>query len=253
MKKVQGGQDTQKRFLDWLKESKYKLAKLWFEEELNKKKRVEISKALEEKNKKQLFNPFLGLNAFDGCQDTPVEVLHVLLLDKGFESLLDCIQHQFTEHAKSQTLINGGSLSKLHWKGFQEVVRWPTVASMCVLGSCKFQKIIEDLKNHIRELQIAIEMSSRFQHSGLTSPSFTCLFASEKFKSYNGALRASPIHSNCHSPGRDISNTFSNYQAMRLVLSVAYMWDKKESNILKHLIKFQKFSKTIIKFRISWD
>ncbi|KNZ64033.1 hypothetical protein VP01_10749g1 [Puccinia sorghi] len=28
----------------------------------------------------RLFNPFLKLKSFDGCQDTPVEVLHVFLL-----------------------------------------------------------------------------------------------------------------------------------------------------------------------------
>ncbi|EHS64535.1 uncharacterized protein PGTG_22323 [Puccinia graminis f. sp. tritici CRL 75-36-700-3] len=54
-----------------------------------------------------------------------------------------------------------------------------------------------------------------------------CLFASEKFESFNGILRNASIHSNQQSPGQDIAITFENYQAMRLILSGAYLYDHR--------------------------
>ncbi|OAV89008.1 hypothetical protein, variant [Puccinia triticina 1-1 BBBD Race 1] len=45
----------------------------------NASQQDEIRK-MEEEDLAQLFNPFLGLLGFDGCLDTPVEILHVFLL-----------------------------------------------------------------------------------------------------------------------------------------------------------------------------
>ncbi|OAV90013.1 hypothetical protein PTTG_09937, partial [Puccinia triticina 1-1 BBBD Race 1] len=46
----------------------------------NRKDEVEKIMALAEHQHHKLFNPFLQLLGFDGCHDTPVEVLHVVLL-----------------------------------------------------------------------------------------------------------------------------------------------------------------------------
>ncbi|KAI7960499.1 hypothetical protein MJO29_005567, partial [Puccinia striiformis f. sp. tritici] len=40
----------------------------------------EIVEQLMKSDYTRLFNPFLRLNGFDGCLDTPVEILHVILL-----------------------------------------------------------------------------------------------------------------------------------------------------------------------------
>ena len=116
--------------------------------------------------------------------------------------------------------------------------------SLCYLATYVFQtkiinldKYVEDLKKHIDILLYhVLKMNAQW----VNKPKFhmlthlpqavkrfgpPCLFASEKFEAYNGILRTASIHSNRHSPGRDIAIHFSNYQAMRLTLSGAFLFD----------------------------
>ncbi|KAH9820371.1 hypothetical protein DFH28DRAFT_924349 [Melampsora americana] len=51
------------------------------------------------------------------------------------------------------------------------------------------------------------------------------LFMTQKFECYNGVLRAASVHSNRMSLGRDIANSFNNYQCMRVILSGNTFWD----------------------------
>jgi len=222
--------------------------------------------------------------AFDGCQDTPVEILHVFLLGTVKYLVRDFMKKikgsQIEDLKAYWTSFNTDSLNMPshkpsymvdHYqsfigKDFKKVLQaapfvyFPFMnstqralwSSMCVLGSYIFQTRIENLENYIRELKIAIDnfMYHVIKSSAqwVNKPKFhmllhlpesvrrfgpPSLFASEKFESYNGVLRAASIHSNRHSPGRDIANTFSNYQAMRLVLSGAYMWDDKSKKYTK--------------------
>jgi hypothetical protein len=60
-----------------------------------------------------------------------------------------------------------------------------------------------------------------------------CLFASEKFEAYKSVLRNASVHSNRHSPGRDIANTFSNYEVMRSILSGASMYDVEKRFVIQ--------------------
>ncbi|KNZ64668.1 hypothetical protein VP01_10057g1, partial [Puccinia sorghi] len=55
-----------------------------------------------------------------------------------------------------------------------------------------------------------LKMNAQWQSKGLDLH----VFASEKFESYNGILRNASVHSNQHSPGRDIAIQFSNYQSI---------------------------------------
>ncbi|EHS63462.1 uncharacterized protein PGTG_21593 [Puccinia graminis f. sp. tritici CRL 75-36-700-3] len=116
--------------------------------------------------------------------------------------------------------------------------------SLCLLCTYVYQTKIDDMDLYIADLQHHIDM---FMYHVLSmtaqwvnKPKFhmlthladavrrfgpPCLFASEKFESFNGILRNASIHSNRQSPGKDIAITFSNYQGMRLILSGAFLFD----------------------------
>lgn len=58
-------------------------------------------------------------------------------------------------------------------------------------------------------------------------PSSLC--ATEKFESFNGAVRAASVHSNRQSPSRDIAITFMNLRLLRMILSGSTFKDRKSN------------------------
>jgi hypothetical protein len=116
--------------------------------------------------------------------------------------------------------------------------------SLCYVGSLIFQTRIPELNQYLEELNIATrslmyylaKMNARWVnkpkiHMLLHLPESIrqfgppCLFATEKFESYNGVLCTSSVHSNRLSPERDLAISFANYQTLRLLLSGAYIFD----------------------------
>jgi hypothetical protein len=59
------------------------------------------------------------------------------------------------------------------------------------------------------------------------------LFATEKFESFNSILRNASVHSNRQQPGRDIANSFSNYECVRAIGSGAYLYDHTKKKHFK--------------------
>ncbi|KNZ51287.1 hypothetical protein VP01_400g11 [Puccinia sorghi] len=204
-------------------------------------------------NKKQLFNPFLGLNAntvmipaFYGCQDTPVEILHLFLLGtvnyrvrdfmkkitgsqikylKAYWASFNTNSLNMPSHKPSYMVDHYQGFIRKDFKKVLQVAHLdPTYfregfiqISLIRKTECiKNKKRIEDLEDYIRDLQISIEKISFINFI------CSCIFLNQ----------SASIHSNCHSSGRDIANTISNYQSMCLALS-AYMWDKKRNKYTK--------------------
>ncbi|PLW05813.1 hypothetical protein PCANC_27576 [Puccinia coronata f. sp. avenae] len=74
------------------------------------------------------------------------------------------------------------------------------------------------------------------------------LFSTEKFESYNGVLRNSSSHSNKQAPAQDIAINFSNYQALRFLLSGGIIYDKekkKASSCSPEILDLFKNNRTI--------
>jgi hypothetical protein len=125
-------------------------------------------------------------------------------------------------------------------------------SSLCHLGSLIFQTHIDNMAAYIADLRnlIDIFLNQIIQDSGqwVNKPKFhillhlpdsilrfgpACLFATEKFESYNGILRNASIHSNRQSPGQDIAITFSNYNSFRQILSSGFFFDKKQNKYVQ--------------------
>ncbi|KNZ53641.1 hypothetical protein VP01_3178g1, partial [Puccinia sorghi] len=203
-----------------------------------------------------LFNLFLKLNSFDGCQDTPVEVLHFFLL-----GILKYLFKYFMSQIPKNNLVE-----IFIGKDFQTVIQaaplifFPIMTqsqkdmwiSMCQLVSLILQTRVPDMDEYIASIKTAtqsllyhlVKMNARWAnkskiHMLLHLPESIrrfgpqSLFATEKFESYNGILRNPSIHSNRLSPGRDIGITFSNYHIIRLLLSGTYFLDPTTSDYVQ--------------------
>ena len=118
--------------------------------------------------------------------------------------------------------------------------------SLCYLATYVFQTKIINLEKYVEDLKKRIDIFLyhvlKMNAQWVNKPKFhmlthlpqavkrfgpPSLFASEKFEAYNGIVRNASVHSNCHSPGRDIAIQFYNYQAMQLTLSGAFLFDQK--------------------------
>ena len=238
--------------------------------------RCRIIKLISE-DAERIYNPLLKLKAFDGCKDTPVEVLHVVLI-----GIVKYLTNDFMSNMTRANLIElearwrafnceGVSMAPLqpkymicHYGSFigkeyrifiqaAPFVFYPLMSQdmkavwdpLCQIGSMSLQKRIPDMDLFIDQLECHIKnfmyhiakMSGRWAnkpkfHMLLHLPESmrrfgpANLFATEKFESYNGVIRNSSIHSNRQSPGRDLSNGFTNYQIIRSLLSGTKLLEK---------------------------
>ncbi|KAI9610598.1 hypothetical protein H4Q26_006744 [Puccinia striiformis f. sp. tritici PST-130] len=119
--------------------------------------------------------------------------------------------------------------------------------ALCSLATFIFQTQIDDMDDYIDKLKLHI---NRFIYyllkmtaQWVNKPKFhmllhlpeailrfgpAALFALENFESFNGVLREQSIHSNRHRPGRDIAIGFCDYQASRLIMSNAHLYNYED-------------------------
>ncbi|KAI8444929.1 hypothetical protein BY996DRAFT_6434961 [Phakopsora pachyrhizi] len=175
--------------------------------------------------KQQLFNPFFELKGFDGHKDTPVEVLHVVLLGLSAsrkDELIARLQSFDTSNLNIQPIKAKYLVQhylSLVGKDFKVLIQAAPFRkiwiSLCHLCSFIFQTHITDLTIYMADLEyfaqdfllklistnaqwvnkpkfhMLIHLSQSIARFGPTS-----LFSTEKYESYNGVVQQASIHSN---------------------------------------------------------
>ncbi|KAH9821264.1 hypothetical protein DFH28DRAFT_1079308 [Melampsora americana] len=214
---------------------------------------------------------------FNGHLDTPVEMLHVILLGVTKYLLRNqmnrCSPTEKNRISAQWRSFNCSGLNippiqpktmiihflSLNGKEFRTVIQaapfiffecnlsseerdvWTSLAH---LGPYLFQTEISDMQSYLKScnrlIRIFLRSIVRLSAQWCNKPKFhmlihicdsierfgpACLFATEKFESYNGNTRFSSIHSNHLSPGRDIANSFNNLRLMRSLTAGSHLYD----------------------------
>ncbi|KAH9810786.1 hypothetical protein DFH28DRAFT_1064014 [Melampsora americana] len=241
----------------------------------------EICMQLETNFGNRVFNPMLGLEGFDGHADTPVEILHVVLLGIAKYLFRDSMKELGSVKIGSKTYNNlSARWRSVNTKGWNIPPIQPNVfvtfyqslvgrefrtvlqlvpfvlfehlsqekrdmwTSLCILSSYIFQTKMSNMKTYLDKLDIMISqfldhlisLNARW----VNKPKFhmlvhlqesiqrfgpASLFATEKFESFNGVMQHTSVHSNHHSPGQDIANSFNTQLMMRIFISGASFFD----------------------------
>ncbi|KNZ64413.1 hypothetical protein VP01_1031g6 [Puccinia sorghi] len=208
--------------------------------------------ALGEEDITQLFNPFLKLQGFDGCKNTPLDILHVFPLGVVKYLVRDFIKTLKKPKEKKKL----AELMAIIFIFFplmdnEQNTLWHSLAH---LSSYVFQTHISYMPTYQSELKQHIQffMSHiiKFTAQWINKPKFdillhlplsilcfgtASLFSSEKFESYNDVLRNSSTHSNKQAPGRDIGLIFK-----LSILALSIIWRR-------HMLDFFNKNPTIQK------
>ncbi|KAF8467065.1 hypothetical protein JB92DRAFT_2838613 [Gautieria morchelliformis] len=178
-------------------------------------------------------SPVWRIQGLDPHADTPVEVLHVVLL--GFVKYFWQDVVAWVRNAKRQELLEarvpgvdmaGLGISRLtghtlvQWAGSltgrdfraicQVTLQLHARLDCLVMVPLIWQPMIEDSRAHLVELRLTID---RFLDCTLKwtprqlGP--TILFATEGFESFNAVICRKSVHSNRHTPSRDIALAFA--------------------------------------------
>ncbi|KAH9820635.1 hypothetical protein DFH28DRAFT_1218091 [Melampsora americana] len=208
--------------------------------------REEVAQMFDDLNKEfgdRLFNPFLRLDGFDGHLDTPVEILHVVLLGvvkylfrDAMDNLSDAALPSVMARWKSfdpkglnippiQPKTMTHHYQSLVGKDFRTVLQTVPFVLFPHFSQARRHLIYWTAqwtnKPKFHMLIHLVESIDRF------GPLLLC--ATETFESFNGILRWASVRSNRHNPGLQIATTFMYSRLLRLLFSGASFWDYKKN------------------------
>ncbi|KAJ3804861.1 hypothetical protein F5876DRAFT_82513 [Lentinula aff. lateritia] len=186
-----------------------------------------------------LMSPVWRIRGLDPHSDTPVEILHVVLL--GFVKYLwrDVIDNQLKKNAdKKKELATRLSSLDISGLGIESKLAGNTLPEIKSLDSyiALLQHEIEQFllyaaKWSIRwfnkpKFHILVHLPDHIRHFG---PAI--LFETEVFESYNAVISAKSIHSNRLAPSRDIAWAFAKQNQIRHMLSGGQFLDGEQIDL----------------------
>ncbi|KAH9807092.1 hypothetical protein DFH28DRAFT_1153434 [Melampsora americana] len=189
----------------------------------------------------RLFNPMLRLKGFNGHLDTPVEILHVVLLGIAKYLYRDSMKDLGNIKVGSKMYNDlSGRWRSVNTKGLNV----PPIQPNVFVSFYQSLTEIPDMTIYLAELDIMIDrflnnlvsLNARWVnkpkfhmlihlHDSIRRFGPASLFATEKFESFNGIVRHASVHSNHHSPGQDIANSFNTLLMLRLFISGSSFFD----------------------------
>jgi hypothetical protein len=213
--------------------TKIKLAK-------NKQKLYELTGSLQSFNTNSLNIPLLK-PSYLLCHSQS-------LVGKDFKIFLQVIPFIFFPFMDDEEKALWHSLAQLSSYIFQTHISYMPTYQL------ELQEHIRIFMSHVIKFTAQWINKPKFHHLGhLPESILRCggpasLFSTEKFESYNGVLRNSSSHSNKQAPAQDIAINFSNYQALRFLLSGGIIYDKekkKASSCSPEILDLFKNNRTI--------
>ncbi|KAA1123802.1 hypothetical protein PGTUg99_020863 [Puccinia graminis f. sp. tritici] len=184
----------------------------------------------------RLYNSFLRLEGFDGVKDTPVEVLHVVLLGVVKYLARDFVS-DLSEAQKDELIaqLHGFDTTSLNIDSLKPKY---LIRHILSLVGKDFKIILQELKLRVNEflyhlirstaqwvnkpkLHMLLHLAESILRFGPAA-----LFSTEKFESYNGVLRKASVHSNKQAPGRDLAVAFDSYSSLKFILSGGSIYDR---------------------------
>ncbi|KNZ55310.1 hypothetical protein VP01_2716g2 [Puccinia sorghi] len=190
-----------------------------------------------------LINSFLMSTDYDVCQNTHVEILHVLSL--GVVKYISGHSFWIIDWSRIQDFCACSPFFTLSFH--KHLARYANRSitdsrTIAALAHCCFhEKTKKAVALSINPMLLHLS-DSHPQYGKLPTKSqkaYISLFASHvdafstKFESYNSVLHNSSIHLNRLAPGQDISIKFANYQLLRFLLSGDIQYNKQTQSISK--------------------
>ncbi|KAJ7164737.1 hypothetical protein C8R43DRAFT_1086158 [Mycena crocata] len=201
-------------------------------------------------------SPVWRINGLDPHRDTPVEILHVILLRFVKYMWQDLVQNQLKDKIDLKALLvtRLNSFDVILWlslvgRDFRAIaqaapfVAYDLVSKDCLATWVTLSKLIPLIWQPSKSFRTALLTSeinhfltcaTRWTTRWFNKPKFyiflhlpehirhfwpAILFATEVFKSFNTIIRAKSVHSNRHAPSRDVAQAFVQGNRIRHLLS----------------------------------
>ncbi|KAF9000376.1 hypothetical protein BDZ89DRAFT_1121660 [Hymenopellis radicata] len=223
----------------------------------------ETLKKLRDSFPADMFNPLLYVHDLNVNSDSPVEILHVILL--GFVKYFwrDAVSRQTNETKRilkariNAFNVDGLGITKPRGHTLVHILQglvpepaYEAWLALSRLGPLAFQPIITDKTKYLTRLEDAIfdflACTALWNTQWFNKPKFHVLlhlprhvqrfgpgilFATESFESYNAVIRGRSVHSNHLAPSADIGISFSFMHAVRHLISGGYLRDPESGEL----------------------
>ncbi|KAJ7724046.1 hypothetical protein B0H14DRAFT_2641641 [Mycena olivaceomarginata] len=228
-------------------------------------------------------NPLLDIVGLDPSQDTPVELLHTILLGvmKYIWHLLNTSQWSDTDHHLFAIRLQTTDLSGLtHFKTLMQTLalhihsictpeQFTLVKAAGELGALLWVPEIDNMENYLVQLKIAVaNVLNAFDavdplrilvkiklHLCAHIPDDVRRFgplirsATEIYEAYNGVFRLCSLYSNRLAPSHDISRKFASMGRVKHFLSGGM---RRRSSGFKQGMESSRSSSKILSYSITW-